>query len=65
MIPLHAGPEGRVQPLHNYYQAVITLESHGQAPLLGAAGWVKIEVDPQPLWLRAYRALRGTLRTPW
>jgi putative peptide zinc metalloprotease protein len=65
MIPLHTGHDGRVQPLHTYYQAVVVLDAHDQTPLLGAIGWAKIEVDPQPLWLRAYRGLRGTLRTPW
>jgi putative peptide zinc metalloprotease protein len=65
MIPLHTRSDGRVQPLHTYYQAVVALDPHDQTPLLGAIGWAKIEVDPQPLWLRAYRGLRGTLRTPW
>jgi multidrug resistance efflux pump len=65
MIPLHAGAAGKLQPLHTYYQAVISLEEHQEKLRVGAVGWARIEVPPQPLWLRAYRGLRGTLRTPW
>jgi putative peptide zinc metalloprotease protein len=65
MIPVHTGPEGRVRPLHTYYQAVITLEPHDKILLSGAVGWARIEVAPQPLWLRSYRSVRNTLRTPW
>ena len=65
LIPLHAGPGGKVQPLHTYYQAVVRLEAHDGTLLSGAVGWSRIQVAQQPLWLRLYRGLRGTLRTPW
>jgi putative peptide zinc metalloprotease protein len=65
MIPMRSGPEMRPEPVHGYYQATIDLDPPEQWPLVGAVGWARIAVDPQPLWLRAYRGLRGTLRTPW
>jgi hypothetical protein len=65
MIPLATGQAGRTQPVHSYYQVRATLETPDIAPLVGATGWAKVEIDPQPLWLRAYRGIRGTLRTPW
>jgi putative peptide zinc metalloprotease protein len=65
LIPLHAGPAGKSQPLHTYYQAVVTLDSHDRNLLSGAVGWARVQVAPQPLWLRIHRGLRGTLRTPW
>jgi putative peptide zinc metalloprotease protein len=65
MIPLRTGRDGRPESVKTYYQASITLDSHSPLLLVGATGWAKIVVDPQPLWLRAYRALRGTFRTPW
>ncbi len=65
MIPLREGRDGRAEPVHTYYQAIIALDPHDHTLLVGAAGWAKIAVDPQPLWLRAYRSLRGTFRTPW
>ncbi len=65
MIPLRAGRDGRAEPVHTYYQATIALAPHDHKLLAGAAGWAKITVDPLPLWLRAYRGLRGTFRTPW
>jgi len=65
MIPLRSGPQGRAEPVHTYYQATIALHSNDYPLLVGGAGWAKITVDSQPLWLRAYRGLRGTMRTPW
>jgi putative peptide zinc metalloprotease protein len=65
LIPMHTGPDGRPRPVATYFQAVVSLDQHDQPLLIGAIGWAKIEVDPQPLWLRAYRGLRGTFRTPW
>jgi len=65
LIPLTAASDGRVRPSGSYYQVAVALDPRDDLPLVGAVGWAKIEVDPQPLWLRAYRGLRGTLRTPW
>jgi putative peptide zinc metalloprotease protein len=65
LVPLETGPDGRARPAHTYYQATVTLEPRDDPPLVGAIGWASIEVDPQPLWRRLYRAVRGTLRTPW
>jgi len=65
MIPIRRGADGRPEPVSAHYQATITLDPHGDVPLVGAVGWARIAVDPQPLWLRAYRGLRGTFRTPW
>jgi putative peptide zinc metalloprotease protein len=65
MIPLDTGPAGRSQPLHTYYQVVVTLEPPATAPLVGATGWAKIAIDSEPLWRRVYRGVRGTFRTPW
>jgi putative peptide zinc metalloprotease protein len=65
MVPLHRAASGKLQPTGTYYQVVISLEA-GDEPLVpGGIGWARIQVAPQPLWLRAYRGLRGTLRTPW
>jgi hypothetical protein len=65
MIPLRSGRDGRAEPVHPYYQATIALAPHEHKLLAGTAGWARIAVDPEPLWLRAYRGLRGTFRTPW
>jgi putative peptide zinc metalloprotease protein len=65
MIPLHATASGKLQPLQPYYQAIISLEPYHEPLLAGGVGWAHIKVAPQPLWLRGYRSLRGTLRTPW
>lgn len=65
MVPLEPGANGRLEPVGTWYQAVVSLEPRDDLPLVGAVGWARIDVDPQPLWLRGYRALRGTLRTPW
>lgn len=65
LIPLTTASDGRVRPSGSYYQVAVALDPRDDLPLVGAIGWAKIEVDPQPLWLRAYRGLRGTLRTPW
>jgi putative peptide zinc metalloprotease protein len=65
MVPLRMGPDGRAEPVHTYYEAIIVPDPHAQPLLVGATGWANIAVDPMPLWLRAYRGLRGTLRTPW
>ncbi len=65
LVPLETGPDGRLRPTHTYFQATVTLEPRDDVPLVGAIGWASIEVAPQPLGLRMYRAVRGTLRTPW
>ena len=65
MIPLRADHDGRAAAVHTYYQATIALDPHDHTLLVGATGWAKIVVDPQPLWIRIYRSLRGTFRTPW
>ncbi len=65
LIPLTTGSDGRVRPTGSYYQVAIALDPRDDLPLVGAIGWARIEIDPQPLWLRAYRGLCGTFRTPW
>jgi putative peptide zinc metalloprotease protein len=65
MLSLDAEREGPPRPLYTSYRIVIALEPCSPAPLVGATGWARIEVDPQPLWTRFYRAIRGTFRTPW
>ncbi len=65
MIPLDASRAGPPRALHTFYQVVVTLEQSNTSPLVGATGWARIEVDPQPIWKRLYRGLRGTFRTPW
>lgn len=65
LVPLKTGPDGQVRPTHAYYQATVALEPREDVPLVGAIGWARIEVAPQPLGLRLYRLIRGTLRTPW
>jgi putative peptide zinc metalloprotease protein len=65
MIPLEAGPDGRAHPAQKCFQVAVELEPRESVSLVGAIGWARIEIDPQPLGLRLYRALRGTLRTPW
>ena len=65
MIPLRTDHDGRAAAVHTYYQATIALDPHDHILLVGATGWAKIVVDPQPLWIRIYRSLRGTFRMPW
>ena len=64
LVPLQPGADGELEPVGTWYQATISLEPREDVPLVGAVGWARIAVDPQPLWLRMYRAVRGTLRTP-
>ena len=65
LVPLKTDSNGRVRPTHIYFQATVALEPRDDVPLVGTIGWTSIEVAPQPLWLRLYRSVRGTLRTPW
>jgi putative peptide zinc metalloprotease protein len=65
MIPLRAGSDGRPEPVRDYYQASIDLDPHDLPLLVGSVGWASIAIERQPLWLRAYRGLRSTFRTPW
>ena len=65
MLSLDTERGGPPRPLYASYRIVIALEPRSPAPLVGATGWARIEVDPLPLGKRFYRAIRGTFRTPW
>jgi putative peptide zinc metalloprotease protein len=56
---------GRPRLPGNYYQAVVSLDDSPAPVLTNAVGWAKVRVDPQPLGLHFYRALRSTFRLPW
>jgi len=44
---------------------VLEFDAHDRPLLLNATGSARIRVAAQPLWLRLFRALRGTFRLGW